>query len=33
MRPVVIVMLRVLSEDLAEMSFTIDQEVVEALAP
>ena len=32
-RPVVIVMLRVLGEDLAEVSFTTDQEVVEALAP
>jgi hypothetical protein len=32
-RPVVILMLRVLSEDLTEVSFTIEQEVVEALAP
>ena len=32
-RPVVIVMLRVLGEDLAEVSFIMDQEVVEALTP
>jgi len=30
-RPVVIVMPRVLGEDLAEVSFTIDQQVVKAL--
>ena len=32
-RPVVIVMPRVLGEDPPEMSFTIDQQVVKALAP
>ena len=32
-RPVVIVMPRVLGEDLAEVSFTLDRQVVKALAP
>jgi hypothetical protein len=31
--PVFVVMLRVLSQDLPEVLFAVDQEVVEALAP